>query len=147
MQVNIKILQHGFSNELPNFATVGSAGLDLRAAIFDSIIIKPLERTIVPTGICISVPDGYNAELRPRSGLAFKNGITVLNSPGTIDSDYRGEIKVLLINLGKDNFSIERGMRIAQIVFQKYEKIKWNKVQFLDDTDRADGGYGSTGIK
>ncbi len=147
MQVDIKVLQHGFLNELPNFATVGSAGLDLRAAIFDSIIIKPLEREIVPTGICISVPDGYNAELRPRSGLAFKNGITVLNGPGTIDSDYRGEIKVLLINLGKDNFSIERGMRIAQIVFQKYEKIKWNKVQFLDDTDRADGGYGSTGIK
>lgn len=147
MQVNIKLLSHGIGLDLPSQATIGSAGLDLRAAVTESIVLKPMERQAIPTGICFAVPAGYNAELRPRSGLAFKHGITILNTPGTIDSDYRGEIKVLLINFSSENFTIERGMRIAQVVFQKYETIEWNQVDSLDETKRAEGGYGSTGIR
>ncbi|MDR1983114.1 MAG: dUTP diphosphatase [Holosporaceae bacterium] len=147
MHVSLKILENASEFELPSYATAGSAGVDLRAAIFEDIILKKNERKLIPTGIVIAIPQGYNAEIRPRSGLAYKNGITVLNSPGTIDSDYRGEIGVLLINLGDINFIIKRGMRIAQLIVQKCETIIWNVVDSLEETHRAEGGYGSTGIK
>ena len=146
-QVNVKILDHGKGLELPRCATEGSAGVDLKAAVNESVIIRPMERKLIPTGLSIAIPENYEAQIRPRSGLAFKHGITVLNTPGTIDSDYRGEVKVLLINFGKDDFIVERGMRIAQLVVKKYEKVQWNVVESLDDTSRAGGGYGSTGIK
>ena len=133
--------------ELPHYATEGSAGMDLKAAIEEEIIIHPGDRMLEPTGISISLSMYYEAQIRPRSGLAFKNGITVLNTPGTIDSDYRGEVKVLLINLGKEDFVVEKGMRIAQMVVEKFEKVEWNVVSSLDDTSRAGGGYGSTGVK
>lgn len=147
MKVDIKILENGKDLELPHYATEGSAGMDLKAAIEEEIIIHPGDRMLVPTGISISLPMYYEAQIRPRSGLAFKNGITVLNTPGTIDSDYRGEVKVLLINLGKEDFVVEKGMRIAQMVVEKFEKVEWNVVSSLDDTSRAGGGYGSTGVK
>ena len=147
MKVNIKILDHGEGLELPHYATEGSAGVDLKAAVDEAVIISPMERKLIPTGLSMAIPENYEAQIRPRSGLAFKKGITVLNTPGTIDSDYRGEVKVLLINLGKEDFVVERGMRIAQLVVEKYEKIQWNVVESLDDTSRAGGGYGSTGVK
>lgn len=147
MKVSLKVLDHGKGMDLPHHATDGSAGLDLKAATEDNIVIHPMERKLVPTGISIAIPDGYEGQIRPRSGLAFKNGITVLNTPGTIDSDYRGEVKVLLINLGNEDFVVERGMRIAQLVIEKYEKIQWDVVESLDDTSRSGGGYGSTGVK
>lgn len=146
-KVDVKILDHGKDLELPHYATEGSAGLDLKAAIDEETVIRPMERKLIPTGLSMAIPDGYEAQIRPRSGLAFKKGITVLNTPGTIDSDYRGEVKVLLINLGTEDFVVEKGMRIAQLVVKKYEKIEWNEVESLDDTSRAGGGYGSTGIK
>jgi dUTP pyrophosphatase len=130
---------------MPNYATEGSAGVDLSAAITTQIIIKPGEHTIVPTGICISLQEGFEAQIRPRSGLAAKHGITVLNTPGTIDSDYRGEIKVILINHGKEEFVIERGMRIAQMVIAQYAKASFEEVGTLSVTERGDGGFGSTG--
>jgi len=147
MKVDIKVLDHGKGLELPHYATEGSAGVDLKAAVDESIIISPMDRKLIPTGLSVAIPEEYEAQIRPRSGLAFKHGITVLNTPGTIDSDYRGEVKVLLINLGKEDFVVERGMRIAQLVVEKYEKVQWNVVESLDDTSRAGGGYGSTGVK
>lgn len=147
MKVDIKILDHGKGLDLPHYATEGSAGVDLKAAVDEAVTISPLERKLIPTGLSMAVPENYEAQIRPRSGLAFKHGITVLNTPGTIDSDYRGEVKVLLINLGKEDFVVERGMRIAQLVVEKYEKVQWNVVESLDDTSRAGGGYGSTGVK
>jgi len=146
MDILLQILENGIGMELPSHATSGSAGVDLRAAISDSVIIKKGGRELIPTGIAIAVPTGYNAEIRSRSGLAYKNGIFVLNSPGTVDSDYRGEVKVLLMNLGENDFMVERGMRIAQLVIQKCERINWNVVESLDETRRSGGGYGSTGI-
>ena len=133
-------------NPLPNYSTEHSAGMDLRAFLSEPIIIKPLERALIPTGIFIEVPEGYEAQVRPRSGLAIKNGITVLNTPGTIDADYRGEVKVILINLSNDTFTIQNGDRIAQMVIAKYEKITWNKVAQLSETERGAGGFGSSGI-
>ena len=147
MKLDIVVLPHGENLQLPEHMTSGSAGMDLRAAIDEPIELKPMERIAVPNGICIAVPQGYNVEIRPRSGLAFKHGITVLNAPGTVDSDYRGELKTLLINLGSETFIIERGMRISQLVLQKYETVEWNCVDSLDDTLRSEGGYGSTGVK
>lgn len=147
MKVDIKILDHGKGLDLPHYATEGSAGVDLKAAVDEAVTISPLERKLISTGLSMAVPENYEAQIRPRSGLAFKHGITVLNTPGTIDSDYRGEVKVLLINLGKEDFVVERGMRIAQLVVEKYEKVQWNVVESLDDTSRAGGGYGSTGVK
>jgi dUTP pyrophosphatase len=146
MHVPLKILENGKGLAVPKYATDGSAGLDLHAAINDDVIIGVGERTIVPTGISIALPWGFEAQVRPRSGLAYKNGVTVLNTPGTVDSDYRGEIKVLLINLGDDDFVVKRGMRIAQLLVHKCEHISLKVVDFLDETDRADNGYGSTGI-
>ena len=132
---------------LPEYATLQSAGMDLRANISESVSLKSLCRELISTGIYIELPKGYEAQIRPRSGLAFKNGVTVLNSPGTIDADYRGEIKVLLTNLSPNEFVIEPGERIAQIVFSKHETISWQEVNELNDTTRGAGGFGHTGIK
>ena len=134
------------SNPLPFYSTEHSAGMDLRAFLSESIVLKPLERALIPTGLYIEVPIGYEAQVRPRSGLAIKNGISVLNSPGTIDADYRGEVKVILINLSDEPFTIQNGDRIAQMVIAKYEKIGWNLVEQLSDTERGAGGFGSSGI-
>ncbi len=134
-------------NALPSYATIGSAGMDLRANIENPIILNPLERALVPTGLYISVPHGYEAQVRPRSGLALKKGITVLNAPGTIDSDYRGEIGVILINLSDKPFTIENGERIAQMVIARHEQGEFMPVEILDETERGEGGYGHTGNK
>ena len=144
--MKIKIINKS-SNDLPKYETESSAGMDIRAYLEDEIIIKPLERVLIPTGLYISLPKGYEAQIRPRSGLAIKKGITVLNSPGTIDSDYRGEIGVVLINHSNENFKISNGDRIAQLVLSSYHKIKWQVVDLLDKTERGSGGFGSTGKK
>ena len=132
---------------LPNYATEFSAGLDLRANIDSPIELKPLDRQLIPTGLFIELNKGYEAQIRPRSGLAFKNGITVLNSPGTIDADYRGEIKVLLVNLSNATFIINDGERIAQMIISKHEQIIWEEVQTISETLRGEGGFGHTGTK
>ena len=133
------------SHDLPSYETIASAGMDLRAHIEQDIILKPLERSIVPTGLYMALPLGYEAQVRPRSGLAAKYGLTVLNSPGTIDSDYRGEIGVILVNLSNADFTIKNGERVAQMVIAKHERAKWNPVQSLSETSRGAGGFGSTG--
>ena len=133
-------------HELPSYETMLSAGMDIRANIDVSVTLKPLERIIIKTGLYMSLPRGLEAQVRPRSGLAAKKGITLLNSPGTIDADYIGEIGVILINLSKEDFVINDGDRIAQLVIAKYEQIKWKKVRTLDETERGDGGFGSTGV-
>lgn len=130
---------------LPEYATSLSAGLDLRANLDEPIVLGSLQRVLVPTGLFISLPEGYEAQVRPRSGLAAKKGITVLNSPGTIDADYRGEIKVILVNLSQEPFLVEDGERIAQMVVARHEQIQWEQVEVLDETDRGEGGFGSTG--
>ena len=129
----------------PSYATEKSAGMDLKADIKEPITLGPLERAMVPTGLYIALPDGTEAQVRPRSGLAAKFGISVLNAPGTIDADYRGEVKVILVNLSKEPFTINPGERIAQMVVAKYEKVEWDEVETLDETDRGTGGFGSTG--
>lgn len=144
--MKIKIINQS-KHDLPQYATVASAGLDLRANIDESIKMGPLEKAIVPTGLFMEIPVGYEAQVRPRSGLAFKHGITVLNSPGTIDADYRGEIKVILVNLSKEEFIIENGERIAQMVIAAHEQAEWVEVTELEETDRGAGGFGSTGKK
>jgi dUTP pyrophosphatase len=142
--MNIRIVNTS-NNELPVYATSGASGLDLRADLSSPIVLKPLERKLVPTGIFIEMPQGLEAQVRPRSGLAFKQGITCLNSPGTVDSDYRGELKVILINLSSEEQMVNPGDRIAQIVFQKVEKIQWEQVTLLTETVRNESGFGSTG--
>jgi dUTP pyrophosphatase len=132
---------------LPNYETIASAGMDLRANLTQSITLQPLERTIVKTGLFIELPIGYEAQVRPRSGLAAKNGITVLNAPGTVDADYRGEIGVILVNLSNDPFVIENGERIAQLIIAKHERAEWLEVHELTETSRGAGGFGSTGVK
>ncbi|MBO7255141.1 MAG: dUTP diphosphatase [Paludibacteraceae bacterium] len=134
-------------HSLPEYATKYSAGVDLRANIEEPITLKPLERKLIPTGLFIELPEGYEAQIRPRSGLAIKKGITVLNSPGTIDADYRGEIQVILINLSNEDFIIEDGERICQMVIAKHEQAKWTIVETLSATERGDGGFGHTGKK
>lgn len=134
-------------NATPAYATAQSAGMDLRADLETSIILKPLEHCMVPTGLFIELPVGYEAQVRPRSGLAAKHGITVLNSPGTIDADYRGEIKVILVNLSNEAFEIQNGERIAQMVIAKHETVEWEEVDSLSETERGAGGFGSSGIK
>ncbi len=133
--------------DAPFYATDLSAGMDLKAAIQEPIELDSLCRAMVPTGLYIALPQGYEAQIRPRSGLAAKHGVTVCNSPGTVDADYRGEIKVILVNLSKDKFVINPGERIAQMVIAKYEKIEWEEVEQLDETSRGAGGFGSTGVK
>lgn len=135
------------SNPLPEYKTIQSAGMDLRANLTESIVLKPLERKLIPTGLFIALPDGYEAQIRPRSGLALKNGVTVLNTPGTIDADYRGEIGVILINLSDTEFTINHGDRICQMVIQKIEQPVMVEVSVLDDTERGAGGFGHTGTK
>ena len=135
------------NHALPNYSTIDSAGMDIRANIDKPFTIKPLERTIIKTGLFIELPAGYEAQVRPRSGLAFKKGITVLNSPGTIDADYRGEIGVILVNLSSEEFVIEDGERIAQMVIAKHEQANWIEVETLEETERGVGGFGSTGLK
>lgn len=142
--MEVKIVNKS-NHRLPEYATVDSAGMDLKANIDEPFVLGPLERQIVPTGIFIQLPKGAEAQIRPRSGLAAKNGITVLNSPGTIDSDYTGEIKVILINLSNENFVVNPGDRIAQMVVARYERVEWNEVATLDETERGEGGFGHTG--
>ena len=144
--MKIKIINKS-RHELPHYETIASAGMDLRASLTESRILKPLERTIVGTGLFIELPVGIEAQVRPRSGLAAKKGITVLNAPGTVDADYRGEIGVILINLSKEDFTIQNGERIAQLVIAKHERAEWDEVEILSETDRGDGGFGSTGVK
>src|SRR5690606_7883537 len=140
--MQIKIINKS-SHSLPNYETIASAGMDLRANIAESITLKPLERTIVKTGLFIELPIGYEAQVRPRSGLAAKKGVTVLNAPGTIDADYRGEIGVILVNLSNEDFIIENGERIAQVVIAKHERAEWIDVKELSETSRGEGGFGS----
>ncbi len=134
-------------HDLPQYATSQSAGLDLRANLEESFTLKPLERKLVPTGLHIALPDGYEAQVRPRSGLAYKKGVTVLNAPGTIDADYRGDIGVILINMSNEDFVVEDGERIAQLVIAKYDQAEWIPVAELSETNRGEGGFGSTGVK
>ena len=144
--MQIKIINKS-QHPLPNYETNASAGMDLRANLTESITLKPLERTLVKTGLFIELPIGYEAQVRPRSGLAFKKGITVLNSPGTIDADYRGEICIILVNLSSEDFMIEDGERIAQMVVARHEHAEWQEVEVLDETERGAGGFGHTGKK
>ena len=144
--MNIKIINKS-KNKLPEYATPKSAGMDLRAEIDNQIILKPMEKRLVKTGLHIELPAGYEAQIRPRSGLALKKGITVINSPGTVDADYRGEIGVALINLSSEDFEIKQGERIAQMVITKHEQAQWAEVGELNETQRGVGGFGSTGIK
>ncbi len=143
--MNINIVNKS-KHQLPSYATDMSAGMDLRANIEEPIVLQPMQRVLVPTGLFIALPDGYEAQVRPRSGLAIKKGITVLNSPGTIDADYRGEVCVILVNLSNEPFTITDGERIAQMVIARYEKIDWNPVESLDETERGAGGFGHTGV-
>ena len=143
--MTIKIINKS-KHQTPSYETSASAGMDLRANITDTITLKPLERAIVKTGLFIALPEGYEAQIRPRSGLAAKFGITVLNAPGTIDADYRGEIGVILVNLSNENFTIKDGDRVAQMIIAAYVHTKWEEVNVLDDTKRGSGGFGSTGI-
>jgi len=133
-------------HQLPEYATPSSAGMDLRANLEEPIVLKPFERRLIPTGLFISLPVGFEAQVRPRSGLAIKKGITVLNSPGTIDADYRGEIGVIMINLSQDDFTVKDGERIAQMVITSHERVQWESVESLDDTQRGAGGFGHSGI-
>lgn len=144
--MTIKIINKS-QHDLPNYETFASAGMDLRANLTEPIELKPLERAIVKTGLFIELPVGYEAQVRPRSGLAAKKGITVLNSPGTVDADYRGEIGVILVNLSNENFVVENGERIAQLVIAKHERAEWASVEELSETSRGAGGFGSTGVK
>ncbi|WP_299223663.1 dUTP diphosphatase [uncultured Psychroserpens sp.] len=144
MQIKIINKSH---HSLPNYETIASAGMDLRASLSEARILKPLERSIVGTGLFIELPIGYEAQVRPRSGLAAKKGITVLNAPGTIDADYRGEIGVILVNLSNEDFTIQNGERIAQLVIAQHERAEWLEVKELTETDRGEGGFGSTGTK
>jgi len=143
--MTIKIINRS-NHDLPHYETLASAGMDLRANLSESRVLKPLERTIVGTGLFIELPVGYEAQVRPRSGLAAKKGITVLNAPGTIDADYRGEIGVILVNLSNEDFQINNGERIAQLVVAEYTRIEWDEVEVLSETDRGEGGFGSTGV-
>ena len=135
------------SNALPHYETIASAGMDLRAHLENDIVLPPMERVIIPTGLFMELPVGYEAQVRPRSGLAAKHGLTVLNSPGTVDADYRGEIGVILVNLSNTAFTIKNGERIAQMVIAKHDRAEWEEVQSLSDTSRGTGGFGSTGRK
>jgi len=143
--MTVKIINNS-KHQLPTYETSASAGMDLRANINEAILLKPLERAIIKTGLFIALPNGYEAQVRPRSGLAAKKGITVLNAPGTIDADYRGEIGVILVNLSNENFTINDGERIAQLVIAQYSQAIWEEVEVLEETKRGKGGFGSTGV-
>lgn len=144
--MEIKIVNKS-NNDLPAYSTELSAGMDLRAFLTDPVVLKPLERKLIPTGLFVEIPTGFEAQIRPRSGLALKKGITVLNTPGTIDADYRGEIGIILVNLSNDDFLIESGERICQMIIAAHETVKWNLVEKLEETERGEGGFGHTGKK
>lgn len=144
--MQIKIINKS-NHDLPNYETIASAGMDLRAHLTERLILKPMERKIIPTGLFLELPIGIEAQVRPRSGLAIKKGVTVLNAPGTIDADYRGEVGVILVNLSTEEFIVENGERIAQMVIAKHERANWLQVETLSKTDRGAGGFGSTGVK
>lgn len=144
--IKVKVVNKGHQ-PLPQYATAQSAGMDLRANIDAPITLKPLERKLIPTGLHIALPVGYEAQVRPRSGLALKKGITVLNTPGTVDADYRGEVGVILINLSQEDFVVEDGERIAQMIIARHEQADFESVEILDETERGEGGYGHTGVK
>ena len=144
--MKVKIVNKS-SNPYPAYATLQSAGMDIRANLQEPVTLAPLQRALIPTGIYIALPEGFECQARPRSGLAVKHGITVLNSPGTIDADYRGELKILLVNLSDTPFVIENGERIAQLVVARHEHVEWEEVEVLDETGRGEGGFGSTGVK
>jgi dUTP pyrophosphatase len=146
IQVKLQQLPHGKDLPLPEYATLQAAGVDLVAAIDSDVILKPMQRALITTGIAIALPAGFEAQIRPRSGLALKNGISIVNTPGTIDADYRGEIKVILINLGEENFTVTRGARIAQMVVAPVTQVAWQQADSLEETERASGGFGSTGM-
>ena len=144
--MTVKIINKS-SHSLPSYETIASAGMDIRAQIDQPVVLKPMQRAIIKTGLYLELPIGTEAQVRPRSGLAAKKGITVLNSPGTIDADYRGEVGVILVNLSNEDFTIENGARIAQLVLAKHEQAQWQQVSQLSDTHRGEGGFGSTGLK
>lgn len=144
--MTVKIINKS-NHPLPSYETIASAGMDIRAYIAQPVVLKPMQRAIIKTGLFIELPIGTEAQVRPRSGLAIKKGVTVLNSPGTIDADYRGEVGVILVNLSNDDFEVENGARIAQLVFAKHEQAQWQQVSQLSDTHRGEGGFGSTGLK
>jgi dUTP pyrophosphatase len=146
INLSIKRFAHSIGLDLPSYATNQSAGMDLLAAINEDVVLSPGARKLIPTGIAMSLPIGYEAQIRPRSGLALKNGITLMNSPGTIDADYRGEVGVILVNLGQENFTVTRGMRIAQMIIAQYASVTIREVADLEETERGSGGFGSTGI-
>lgn len=146
IEVSVKILPHGEGLTLPEYKTALSAGADLLAAVTEDVVLSAGQRALIPTGLSIALPAGYEAQVRPRSGLALKNGITCLNTPGTIDADYRGEVGVILANLGSDPFTVARGMRIAQIVIAPVTQLRWHLTDTLPDTERGTGGFGSTGV-
>lgn len=143
--MNIKVINRS-DNPMPAYETIHAAGMDIRASVDEEVCIKPLQRVLIPTGLYIELPEGYEAQIRPRSGLALKNGITVLNSPGTIDADYRGEVKILLINLSDTDFMVKNGDRIAQMIIAKHEQAEWVQAEILNETTRGTGGYGHTGM-
>ena len=144
--VKVKIINRS-NNALPSYSTEDSAGMDLRAWLQEPMVLEPMQRALVPTGISIELPHGYECQLRPRSGLALKKGITLLNTPGTIDADYRGEVGVILINLSNEPFVIENGERICQMVVARYDRVAWQQVETLDETERGAGGFGHTGVE
>lgn len=144
--MTVKVVNKG-GNALPQYATLASAGMDVRASLESPVVLKPLQRAMIPTGLYLEIPVGYEVQVRPRSGLAAKKGITVLNTPGTIDADYRGEVNVILVNLSDEPFTVEPGERIAQLVLSRHEKIDWEEVSELGATERGEGGFGSTGTK
>jgi len=146
MSMNVKIVNSS-GNPLPDYSTSSSAGMDLRANLEQEVTLKPLERKLIPTGLFMELPEGFEAQIRPRSGLALKKGISVLNTPGTIDADYRGEIGIILVNLSDEAFVVEHGERICQMVINKVETIQWNQVESLDESERGEGGFGHTGTK
>ncbi len=146
MSMKVKIVNSS-NNALPDYSTSSSAGMDLRANLEQAVILKPLERKLIPTGLFMELPEGFEAQIRPRSGLALKKGISVLNTPGTIDADYRGEIGIILVNLSSETFVVEHGERICQMVINKVESIQWSQVESLEESERGKGGFGHTGTK
>ncbi len=142
--MQIRIINRS-TNELPSYSTAHSAGMDLRAFLTEDVVLKPLERKLIPTGLYVEIPEGYEAQIRPRSGLALKTGVTVLNTPGTIDADYRGEVGIILVNLSNEDFTIRNGDRICQMVVARHEKVEWVLSEVLEETSRGEGGFGHTG--
>jgi dUTP pyrophosphatase len=146
MKMKVKLVNNS-SNPMPEYSTISSAGMDVRANLDAPVVLKPLERALIPTGLYMELPRGYEAQIRPRSGLAIKKGITVLNTPGTIDADYRGEIGIIIVNLSNEAFEVEHGERICQMVINKVESIRWEQVDSLEESERGAGGFGHTGMK